>query len=100
MKTQANQNDRLLRFLNAPPDIQARIDLILEGKSQPQEVSTAGPLLLTMGAAARLLGISRGTLWRMIRRRNIPKIELFPGSYRLRRCDIEGIAAVKNGGVS
>ena len=58
-----------------------------------------GPLLLGMSAAAKLLGISRATLWRILRAGTIVKIELFPGSYRVRREDLEALAAGKFGNV-
>lgn len=85
--------------LTATPEQKSAALSVLLGK-QTNQPHTTGPLLLGMTDAARLLGVSRATLWRMIRRRNIPKIELFPGSYRLRRSDIEDIAAVKKGGAS
>jgi excisionase family DNA binding protein len=51
-----------------------------------------GPLLLGMGAAAKFLGVSRPTLWRVIRAGTIEKVELFSGSYRMRRADLEELA--------
>ncbi len=50
-----------------------------------------GPLLLGMGAAAALLGVSRPTLWRMIQAGRLEKVEILPGSHRIRRVDLEGI---------
>ena len=51
------------------------------------------PLLLGMGAAAKYLGVSRPTLWRMIQAGRVKKVELFPGSHRVRRDDIEELAS-------
>jgi excisionase family DNA binding protein len=48
-----------------------------------------GPLLIAMGKAAELLGVSRVTLWRMVKQGRIPKLEILPGSYRIRRTDLE-----------
>ncbi|MCE9614785.1 MAG: helix-turn-helix domain-containing protein [Lentisphaerae bacterium] len=53
---------------------------------------TVGPLLLGMGAASRYLGVSRSTLWRVIKAGTMEKVELFPGSYRVRRTDLEDLA--------
>lgn len=50
-----------------------------------------GPMLMGVGAAAKLMGISRGTMWRILQAGLIEKVELFPGSYRLRRSDIEDL---------
>src|ERR1019366_8775274 len=91
--TTSNTNERLLRFLQAPPDQQEIIDQILEGRfSATSEVPT-GPLLLGMGKGAQFLGVSRGTLWRMIRDGRLGKVEVLPGSYRVRRADLEAVAA-------
>ena len=57
----------------------------------------SGPVLMGMGAAADFLGVSRPTLWRMLQMGRIQKVELFPGSYRLRREDLEALAAGKLG---
>lgn len=91
-----DQNQRLLKLLQAPPATQAEIDRILEGGPRPARTeASAGPLLLGMSAAAKLLGCSRATLWRMIRARRLEKVEVLPGSYRVRRADLEAIAAGK-----
>jgi excisionase family DNA binding protein len=50
------------------------------------------PLLLNMGHAASYLGVSRTTLWRMIRSGRLEEVEVLPGSHRLRRADVEGLA--------
>ena len=54
---------------------------------------TTGPLLMGMGAGAKFLGVSRATLWRACLAGRIQKVELFPGSYRVRREDLEALAA-------
>jgi predicted DNA-binding transcriptional regulator AlpA len=46
-----------------------------------------------MTASAKLLGVSRAMLWRMIKRGLLQKVEILPGSFRLRRADLETIAA-------
>jgi excisionase family DNA binding protein len=90
-----NPNARLLLFLQATPEQQAAIDAILEGKlPAPQPVPT-GPLLLPMGKAASLLGVSRPTLWRMLNARRLTRVEVLPNTYRVRRAEIE---ALVNGG--
>jgi excisionase family DNA binding protein len=58
-----------------------------------KQTKTAGSLLLNMGAGAKHLGVSRTTLWRMIRAGQIQKVEVLPGSYRVRRDELEAIAA-------
>lgn len=56
-------------------------------------MATPGPLLMGMTASAKLLGVSRATLWRMIKGGLLQKIEMLPGSFRVRRADLEAIAA-------
>lgn len=63
----------------------------------PAARSMTGPVLMGMGAAADFLGVSRPTLWRMLILGRIQKVELFPGSYRVRREDLEALAAGKFG---
>lgn len=55
-----------------------------------------GPLLLGMGEAAAFLGVSRPTLWRMIQAGRLEKVELFLGSYRIRKEDLEALVAARN----
>ncbi|QHI70165.1 helix-turn-helix transcriptional regulator [Tichowtungia aerotolerans] len=68
---------------------------ILEGRAgSPNLPQDNDPLLLRMGEAAEMLNVSRATLWRTIKAGSLEKVELYPGSFRLRRSDI--IALVNN----
>jgi excisionase family DNA binding protein len=98
--TTNNLNERLLRFLQATPEQLALVDRILAGKLEPVPAAPIGPLLVGMGAGAKLLGVSRATLWRMIRAGRLEKVEVLPGSFRVRRADLEAIAECRltNGG--
>jgi excisionase family DNA binding protein len=88
-----NMEERLKRlFIALPEQIQA-IDDILESGVQKKTMVTSGPLLMRMSDSAKLLGVSRATLWRMIKSGILQKIEILPGSFRLRRADLEAIAA-------
>ena len=82
-----------MKFLQAPPDVQAQIDRLLDGEApaQPAKI-TSGPLLLGMSEGARYLGVGRATLWRMIKTGRLEKVEILPGSFRVRRTDLEAIA--------
>ena len=90
-----NPNDRLMRFLQATPEQQKCIDEILDGRIPSAPIAASGPLLLGMGAGAKFLGVSRPTLWRMIRAGKLTKVEVLAGSFRLRRADLELLAAGK-----
>lgn len=90
-----NPNERLLRFLQATQEQQQAIDRILAGESELPRAEPKGPLLVGMGAGAKLLGVSRATLWRMIRVGRLAKVEVLKGSFRLRRADLEALAAGK-----
>lgn len=54
---------------------------ILEGRDED-------PALLLMGEAAELLNVSRPTLWRILKAGRLPKVEIYPGAFRIRRSDI------------
>ena len=91
--TASNTNERLLRFLQATPVQQAAIDRILDGRMEPAPEPPRGPLLLGMGTGAKLLGVSRATFWRMIKAGRVTKVEVLPGSFRVRRAELEALAA-------
>ena len=50
-------------------------------------------VLMGMGAASKYMGVSRSTLWRVLKQGTMGKVELFPGSYRVRRADIDALVA-------
>jgi excisionase family DNA binding protein len=87
-----HSNERLMKFLTASPEQQQRIDEILEGRMPSAPQAANGPLLLGMGQGAKFLGVSRPTLWRMIKAGRLAKVEVLEGSFRLRRADLEQLA--------
>ena len=87
-----NTEERLKRLFEASPEQIRAIDGILEGNIQKPPTQTAGPLLMGMTASAKFLGVSRTTLWRMVDKGRLQKVEVLPGSFRLRRADLEAIA--------
>jgi excisionase family DNA binding protein len=98
----AVSNDDLIRAVfTATDEAKTKALAILEGRaSSPSEPQDNAPLLLSMGEAAALLHVSRATLWRTIKAGRLPKVELYPGAFRLRRSDILAIVngkAVRNG---
>jgi excisionase family DNA binding protein len=95
--TNSNSNERLMKILQATPEQQAAIDRVLEGKA-PTKIEVTGPLLLGMSAAAKFLGVSRPTLWRMLKHGRFPKVEILPGSFRIRRADLEIFVGGKESG--
>jgi len=91
-------NERLLKLIQASHTQLEQIDQILAGRSfQESTSSSEGPLLLGMGEAAKMLGVSRPTLWRLIQSGRLEKVELLPNSYRIRRADIEALVQKKGG---
>jgi excisionase family DNA binding protein len=60
--------------------------------AQPGKI-IQGPLLLGVGAAAKFLGVSRGTFWRAMQAGKIRKVELHSGSFRVRKEDLLELAA-------
>lgn len=81
-------------LFGATPEAKERALEILEGKEPPSENDE--PLLLSMGEACELIPCSRATLWRIIKAGRLPKVEIYPNAYRLRRVDV---IAMTNGEV-
>jgi excisionase family DNA binding protein len=93
----------LQALMKAPPGRKRRVLEVLRGEDPPAPTSD-GPLLYTVSEAARKLGVSRTTLWRLIQAGQLKKIHVRPGSYRVRRDEIETLAregiALGQGGVA
>lgn len=62
-----DNNERIIAFLRASEDQLKRIDEILEGRDGPSVKDEAVTQLITQRDAARRLGISPTTVWRLIR---------------------------------
>jgi excisionase family DNA binding protein len=88
-----NTDERLKKLLDASPEQLEAIDGILERRTGETFQVTPSPLLMGMSASARFLGVSRATLWRMIKAGLLQKVEVLRGRFRLRRADLEAIAA-------
>jgi predicted DNA-binding transcriptional regulator AlpA len=88
-----NTDERLKKLLDASPEQLAAIDGVLARRITETFPPAQGPLLLGMSASAKFLGVSRATLWRMIKAGLLQKVEVLPGSFRLRRADLEAVAA-------
>lgn len=82
-------NDRLIQAVfKATEEAKEHALPLLEGRKKP---TPADPSLLQFGEAAELLNVSRSTLWRMMRAGRLEKVQLYPGSFRLRRSDVMAI---------
>lgn len=62
-----DNNQRIIAFLRASEDQLKRIDEILERRDRPPVNEEAVTRLITQKEAARRLGISTTTVWRLIR---------------------------------
>jgi excisionase family DNA binding protein len=96
--SKVNNDDLIRAVFTATDEAKTKALTILEGRELLD--TDSGPLLLSMGEAAALLHVSRATLWRTIKAGRLPKVELYPGAFRLRRSDIIAIVngkAVRNG---
>jgi excisionase family DNA binding protein len=89
--------DLLAAVVAATPERKELALKFLRGELTEVPRPATGPVLMGMGAAAAFLGVSRPTLWRVLQMGKIQKVELFPGSYRVRREDLEALADGKFG---
>lgn len=62
-----DNNERIVAFLHASEDQLKLIDEILEGRNNPSVKEEAETKLITQRDAARRLGISPTTVWRLIK---------------------------------
>ena len=69
---------RMTLMLAATPDVLKRIDRILAG--EPTEPTDRR--LLSIAQAAVALGVSRTTIWRLLRDGRLPSVELRAGGSR------------------
>ena len=90
--SQPLSGERVTALLRASPQQLAAVDRILAGSTDPHLPRPSGPLLFGMAAAAEFVGLSRSTLWRLIRAGKLTPIEILPGTFRLRRSDLEVLA--------
>lgn len=98
MTENTDKTSELLKAILAASDERKDQALrVLRGEIENAPKPLTAPLLLGMGAGAHLLGVSRATLWRILRAGTIKKVELFPGSFRVRREDLEALATGKFG---
>lgn len=84
-------NDLLREIATADDGLKAEALRLFRGEHSTTK-EPSGSLLLTVADAARLLGVSRCSVWRAIRAGRLRKIELYPGFERLRRSDVEALA--------
>ncbi len=91
-------NELMQAVLLATDDQRKQAALRLLRGETPVPVSQAGPLLLGATAAAAYLGVGRSTLWRIIRSGRLTRIEIMPGTYRIRRADLDSFVAGGKGG--
>jgi predicted DNA-binding transcriptional regulator AlpA len=64
---------------------------LIEGRTAPR-LTNDGPMLLTQKQAARMLSISRVTLWRMTKAGYFLPVEILPGTSRYRYEEVEAVA--------
>jgi hypothetical protein len=83
----------LAAVVAATPERKEAALKVLRGEVEATARPVVGPLLMGMKQASAFLGVSRATLWRVLQAGKIEKVELFAGSYRVRREDLIALAA-------
>ena len=70
------------------PEI-ARIDAIRLGEAAPAAPVPVSTRLLSMGAAAAALGVSRQTIWRLLNEGRLSAIEIRKGQRRIAEAELQ-----------
>ena len=86
---------RLLQALMTAPAHRRTAALqVLEGKAPPAAPGggISSPHFLSMTDSAKYAGVSRTTLYQLVRSGRLTPVELLPGFRRIRRSDIEALA--------
>ena len=86
-----SSDQRMLKILQAPPDLLERVDAVLAGRV---EQTIDDVRLHQMGKAADRLGISKTTLWRAIKDNRIRTVEVRRGSRRIPESELRRFAGV------
>ena len=71
----------MVKLLTAAPEMLARVEALLENKQI--ETTPADRRLLTLGQAAKVLSVSRMTVYRMARDGRLPVVETRAGRHRI-----------------
>jgi len=86
---------RMTLLLTAAPDVLRRVDRVLTGEPTEGATDPGDRRLLSIQQAADALGVSRTTVWRLLRDGRLPFIELRKGS---RRIPSAAVTALVKGG--
>lgn len=73
-------------------EIAQEIRDVIRGRSFAERPGRDGPLTLTMTDAAKTLGVSRATLWRMVKAGILRPVEVMSGTLRIRRDDLHRVS--------
>lgn len=87
-----NAEERIRKMLNATDEQLVALDAALMGKATPQ--TPASLRLLSMGEAAVAMGVSRCTVWRMVRDGALKAVEIRPGSRRIPENELRRFAGL------
>lgn len=82
--------ERLIKILLASPAQLEAIDRVLAGRTEPLRTERQAPLLLRVCDAAKLLGVHRATIRRLMLAGRLTPVKLL-GAVRVRRDELEAI---------
>jgi hypothetical protein len=86
-------SDLLAAILAATPERKEAALKVLRGETTPVAKPVTGPLLMNINAAAKFLGVSRTTLWKIVLAGAVEKVEVYSGSFWVTRESLEALAA-------
>lgn len=83
-------NERLLKLATATPPLLAQVDAVLEGRKERTAPETR---LYSISQTARLLNVSRMTVYRLKKQGRLRAVELPGGTSRITSASVEAFAA-------
>jgi predicted DNA-binding transcriptional regulator AlpA len=65
---------------------------LIDGSEEQEPGGTTPNRLLSQAEAAKILSVSRATVWRLVRKKFLNPVEILPGEYRYDKVELDVLA--------